>query len=818
MDDATTGKVDAEVGEHVALLETLFRNAPVGLAFVDRDLRYVHVSDALAAIGGLSREQLIGKTVPEARPRLWPSVGPYFRRALAGETIVNCDVSGVVGPSSSVRHWLVSFYPVRHRGEITGIGVVVNDITERKLAEDALAVRNALYAMLSRTNQAVVRCRSSDELYRRLCEIAVETGRFRFAWVGVRDGDRVRMVASAGEDGGYMDTLVVSLDEHDPRAHGPTGTAFREGRPVVLNDFMASAATKPWHENARRVGFAASAAFPLIERGLVVAVLTLYATVPSFFTDDLVTTLSEVTPSVSFALDAFQLERERARDEAELRQRDRAIGAASQGIVITDPSQPGNPIVYANPGFERMTGYPIAEVLGKNCRFLQGKDTSPEAVATLKRYVASGSGGNVEILNYRKDGTSFWNDLTLSPVLDAAGALTHFVGVQTDVTDRKLIEQQYRQSQKLEAIGQLAGGIAHDFNNLLMIINGNVELVLSSGDESEASCELLSEVVAAGERAAALTQQLLAFTRKQVLAVEVVDLSAVVAHTERMLRRLLSEDIVLRTTLDADGVRVLADRGQLSQILINLAVNARDAMGTGGLLEIETHTLPASCDIEGWSRRPPGDVACLIVRDDGAGMDEATRARVFEPFFTTKRTGTGLGLATVAGIVRQARGHIEVESEPGRGTVVSMYLPSAGPGGLLPGASEPARVTRGGTETILLVEDDRAVRTVIRRILLAAGYTVLEAATGREALALSDAHAGPLHLLISDVVMPEMAGRELADEISLRRPECRVLLLSGYTDEALERHGVEASAHAFLQKPFTPNALEIKVREMLAGA
>ncbi len=348
--------------------------------------------------------------------------------------------------------------------------------------------------------------------------------------------------------------------------------------------------------------------------------------------------------------------------------------------MITDPGQPDNPIVYASPGFERITGYGAEEVLGRNCRFLQGKDTDPVEVARLREAVRAGEPCTVELLNYRKDGTPFWNELSLSPVRDDGGRLTHFVGVQVDVTARRSLEEQFRQVQKMEAIGQLAGGVAHDFNNLLTIINGYSELLLQTLPAEDPSRALITEINKAGERSAGLTRQLLAFSRQQILAPRVLNLNEVVIDIEKMLRRLIGEDVQLDTVLDPRVWVVRADPGQVEQVLMNLAVNARDAMPGCGRLTIETRNIDLD---ETYARTHPdaraGPHVLLSVTDTGSGMSPEVQTRIFEPFFTTKGPGkgTGLGLPTVYGIIKQSGGHVAVTSVVGIGTTFKVYLPRA---------------------------------------------------------------------------------------------------------------------------------------------
>ncbi|PYO96969.1 MAG: hypothetical protein DMD60_08460 [Gemmatimonadetes bacterium] len=422
------------------------------------------------------------------------------------------------------------------------------------------------------------------------------------------------------------------------------------------------------------------------------------------------------------------------------------------------------------------------------------------------------------VRHWTKQGNRFEVDLIARP-LDFAGRHARLV-LARDVSAQRQLEEQLRQSQKMEAVGQLAGGIAHDFNNLLTAILGSTQLLLHNTPAGDPRREDAEEIRHAGLRAAELTRQLLAFSRRQVLAPKVLDLNAVVANMDRMLRRLLGEDVELATSLEPAAGAVNADPGQLEQVLLNLAVNARDAMPGGGRLSIGTTRFTLLEEhVERRHRMPAGDYVCLVVADTGVGMDETTQAHLFEPFFTTKEVGkgTGLGLATVYGIVKQSGGYIWVYSEPGHGTTVKIYLPR------VPGVAEaPVPLTepkpvRGGDETVLLVEDAAPVRTLARRSLEARGYRVLDAPDGPSALALSAGHGGGIDILVTDVVMPGMSGRELAERLAPQRPSMKVLYTSGYTDDTMVRQGVLTAGVAFLQKPFVPDTLARKVRDVLDG-
>ena len=463
-------------------------------------------------------------------------------------------------------------------------------------------------------------------------------------------------------------------------------------------------------------------------------------------------------------------------------------------------------------------GYSEREFLSLTLRDLRYPEDQASLDQELSRRTPEG-GVEVSARHHTKDGKPFEVDLVARP-LEFAGRRARLV-LAHDVTAQRQLEEQLRQSQKMEAVGQLAGGIAHDFNNLLTAILGSTQLLLNSTPEGDPRREDAEEIRNAGLRAAELTRQLLAFSRRQVLAPKMLELNAVVTNMERMLQRLLGEDVELVTSLAAATGAVSADPGQLEQVLLNLAVNARDAMPGGGRLSIATSRITVDEEhIERRHRLPAGDYACLAVTDTGVGMDEATQAHLFEPFFTTKEVGkgTGLGLATVYGIVKQSGGYIWIYSEPGRGTTVKVYLPRVRDAGDAPRASAPvATEVLGGDETVLLVEDAAPVRTLARRSLEVRGYRVLDAADGPTALELSARHGGRIDILVTDVVMPGMSGRELAQRLAPERPGMKVLYTSGYTDDTMVRQGVLTAGVAFLQKPFVPDTLARKVREVLDG-
>jgi two-component system cell cycle sensor histidine kinase/response regulator CckA len=499
-----------------------------------------------------------------------------------------------------------------------------------------------------------------------------------------------------------------------------------------------------------------------------------------------------------------------------------AVEQAVESIVITDTD---GTIQYVNPAFEHTTGYSRDETIGHNPRLLKSGKQDSEFYRELWKSIAQGEVWSGRFINRKKDGTLYEEEATISPVRDASGKLVNFVAVKRDVTKEVGLETQLRQAQKMEAVGQLAGGIAHDFNNLLTAVIGYSQLALRNLDDRNRLRSDISEIEKAGLRAAELTGQLLAFSRKQVFHPKNLTLNALVTDLQKMLSRLIGEDIDLVAMLDLELGTVKADPGQVQQVIMNLVVNARDAMTDGGKITIETANVDLGSD---YSSKHidvlPGAYCMLAISDNGCGMDEETRSHIFEPFFTTKGLGrgTGLGLSTVYGIVKQSGGGISVYSEPGRGTTFKVYLPR-----VVELADEydlaPTQLPLpNGDETLLLVEDEAAVRELAARVLREHGYTVLEASDPSWALAAIEQHLpNEVHLLVTDVVMPRMSGRDLAEQLAILRPDLRVLYVSGYTDRAIVHHGVLDENTPFLQKPFTSEGLVRKVREVLdapAGA
>ena len=501
--------------------------------------------------------------------------------------------------------------------------------------------------------------------------------------------------------------------------------------------------------------------------------------------------------------------------EAERERLNKAIEQSGEIIVITDAE---GSIQYVNPAFSDITGYDLEDVLGQNPRLLKSGEHGEEYYQDLWDTISSGKTWKGQFVNKRKDGSLYTEDATISPVFNPDGDIVNYVAAKRDVSDELKLEAQLQQAQKMEAVGRLAGGVAHDFNNMLGVILGRADIVLEKMTADQRYYADLMEIKKAGERSADLTRQLLAFARKQTIAPKVIDLNETVDGMLKMLQRLIGEDIEIAWIPGSDVWPVKIDPAQVDQILANLCVNARDAITGFGKVTIETGN---SIFDEAYCRDhagcPPGEYALLAVSDDGCGMDSETMSHLFEPFFTTRELGkgTGLGLSTVYGAVTQNNGFIHVYSEPGQGTTFKIYLPRHKTRTTPQPQTEPETTREHGHETILLVEDEPAILEVASMMLARQGYTVVEASTPGEAIRLATEHPGEIHLLMTDVVMPEMNGRDLARNILSLHPGVKCLFMSGYTANVIAHHSVLDEGVNFIQKPFSIKDLTDKVREAL---
>ena len=774
LEDARALRADVQDANLVTNFIAMMENTLDYIYFKDRNHVFTGASQTLVKLTDPSEHwsDLIGKTDYDVFPKEFAD--HYYsleKKVFEGGVDVAREVQPTLDNAGN-RGWVDNRkYPIKDvAGNIVGLFGVARDITAEKLAEDArrealdrlqklaALVPGVVFQFLLRPNGSMAFPYISEaarEVYGVGPEVAMEDAAFAFRMV--HPDDLAQVLASMAQS---ARDLTPWINEHRlRRADGELRYLYAKATPQRLDDGSVL-----WH------GF-----------------------------------ISDVTDLA-----------ERKRTEADLRIAATAF-ESQNGMLVTDANEV---ILKVNHAFTASTGYTAAEAVGNTPRLLSSGRHGPEFFTAMWECVRRTGTWQGEVWNKRKDGEVHPDWVTISEVRGSSGAVTNYVAAVSDMTDRRKLEDQLRHAQKLEAIGQLAGGVAHDFNNLLVVILNYSALALEPMKPDDPRGDYLREVIKAGERAATLTRQLLAFGRKQVLAPQALDLNRIVAAAEKLLQMLVGENIAVVTALGLDVDTVRADPSQVDQVLMNLAINARDAMPHGGTLTVATANATrdevAVDTLEGLSEAP--SFVALSVTDTGIGMDVATVARVFEPFFTTKEPGkgTGLGLSTVYGIAKQSGGTVTVSSVPGQGTTFTVYLPARGADAPVDvGPTHRAPRPSGGLETVLVVEDQEDVLRLTTRVLTRAGYTVLAASNGKEALQLACAHPGEIHLLVTDVMMPKMSGRTVATRLREERPRVLVLYMSGHTNDALGANGERDERTNFLAKPFTVRALTERVRSLL---
>jgi PAS domain S-box-containing protein len=740
------------------------------------------------------------------------------RRALLGET-VRGEILCYRVRATGAEHWsMVNATPLfDDSGQVRLAINIFADITEMRRAQAALEKHMRYLEGLNRVSGALQRTLDVEGA------LPVALSRL----LEVFDCDRVWLIQASESDGRFRIPFSAELPREGalqpapealPEAanFGEVATACQATEdPLVFGREYPLPNADFWTKTMGVGSLKAISVRPQVGRLWILCLLRPPASEP--WRGDDFAMFKDISLRIATALASMILYRDLRRSEEKYRT---LFERSLDGIFRIAPD---GAVLDANPAMLAMLGYTDrSELVGTRQALLlpAGGDAS-----------AHGDGGETfSVALSRRDGAPVWVEVNAQLIKRQSGEIAYYEGIVRNINDRKrseealkASEEKLRQAQKMEAVGRLAGGVAHDFNNLLTAINGFSDLLLMSVGKEDPRRSHLEEIRKAGARAAALTGQLLSFSRKQVLAPRVVDLNAVVKGMETMLRRLIGEDISLVAELEPHLKRVVADPNQMEQVILNLVLNARDAMPGGGELRIITanRSLREEERARAVLDAPAGEYALLSVRDTGTGMDDEVQARLFEPFFTTKAKdkGTGLGLSTVYGAVKQAGGALIVESAPGRGTDFSILLPEAAKGTGRPDLvklRDIALRSAGGTETILLVEDEDAVRRLARDVLEAAGYTVHEAPGGEQALELADRLKDrEIHLLLTDVVMGGISGRELSERLKAKRPATRVLFMSGYTEDAIIRHGVYTAQASFIGKPFSPASLTAKVREVL---
>jgi PAS domain S-box-containing protein len=698
----------------------------------------------------------------------------------------------------------------------------LEDRVQRRTAE--LRRLNRELQAISECNQTLLRATDEQGLIDEICRIVCDEAGYRMAWVGYAQHDEAKTVspvAWAGLEEGYLRTARISWSEATERGRGPTGKAIRCGQACYAQDFTTDEQVAPWREDALRRGYRSTIALPLKdEQARTFGALTIYSTEPNAFSTEELRLLEELAADLAFGITVIRARAERDQAEKTLALRSFALNSVHETTLLID--EQGH-IRDVNEECSRFLGYSREQLLQ-----MRVPDIDPEMPAACwpEHWAQLKAHGSLtfERLLRSKDGRIV--DFEINANYFEYGGIAYNLALARDITERKRAEeekaklqQQLHLAQKMEAIGQLAGGVAHDFNNILGIINGYSEGLLNECDLKDAQRASIKEILAAGQRAASLTRQLLAFSRKLVVQPKVLNLNLIIQGFEKMLRRLIGDEIEVRTMLAPNVSAVNADPNQMEQLLLNFCINARDAMPQGGRITIETANLEIADAIA--AQHPslmPGRYVILSVSDTGIGMDQEIQSRIFEPFFTTKgpERGTGLGLATVYGIVKQSGGHVSVDSAPGRGTTFRVYLQAVSQeAGAHQEISGPQELLRG-TGTVLLVEDAEPLRSLYGKILEDRGYTVLEAGDGERAIQLAGQHEGNIALLLTDVSLPKISGPALAKRLLQQRPTMKVLFMSGHSDEVVcgPDHLFDAGT-SFIQKPFAAEELFRMMREIL---
>jgi len=803
-------KIEAELAHERNLLRTLIDNLPNSHIFVkDRDSRFITTNTAHLKTLGVTSPEVIGKTdfdfFPEALAQKYYEDEQTVIQT--GQPLV--DIREPVIDYRGNRKWyLTTKVPLRNQQkEITGLVGISQDITNHKHAEDLLMAQQQILELIAKGSPL-------DEILHRTTQVVEDRSKEMFCSILLLDetGTVLHHGAAPSLPEAYQQAVDgISIGPNQ----GSCGTAAHRKETVIVSDIATDPLWEKYRELAMSYSLKACWSAPIFSTvGDVLGTFAIYykePRQPTTYDIDLIETAAHL---LGIAIERQQAETALQQSKQEFQT---LLNSITDYVWSANVHNGEVTYRYYSPVVERITGYPADH-------FMKGVEhwldlIHPEDRPTARAKMENEMAGELVEHEYRiirSDGEIRWLYGTTSPTVDETGRVIRLDGVVSDITERKKLEEQLSQAQKMEAIGTLAGGIAHDFNNMLTAIMGYADLSLAILAPDNAVYQDIEGIRKISQRAATLTGQLLAFARRQIIEPQPIDLNDLISNMSKMLRRLIGEDIELVTRPDPNLGQIKADPHQLEQILVNLVVNARDAMSGGGRLIIETANVTAD---PSHTELPAGEYVLLAVSDNGQGMSEEVRSHIFEPFFTTKEVGqgTGLGLATCFGIVKQNKGHIDVYSEVDQGTTVNVYLPRIAKNEAeteAAGATHSPAKLPAGRETIMLVEDEPSVRYLSGRMLRHYGYTVLEAANGSDALQLIEQQPPPdIDLLITDMIMPKIGGKLLANRLREQQPNAKILYISGYTSQKLA--GSLEPGTTFLQKPFSPDLLVRKVREVL---
>lgn len=800
--------------------EDVFRAISDPAMILDREQRMLAVNPAVERAVGVGQEELLGRHCYVVFHGLdHPPEGCPHQALLESSHPETMDMEMEVLSGT----YLVTVAPIfDENGRVSRIVHVAKDITERKQTEERIKKINTALKTIYEFNQKLVRAEDETSLLHELCEILLHAGGYRMAWVGYvawEKGKNVRPVAHAGFEDGYLDFLRISADDTE-RGRGPTGTAIRTGKPSVFQDIRNDPAFAPWRDMALERGYASSIGLPLMAGDVCMGALTIYAPEPYRFDEEEVKLLVDLADDLAYGVAALRARKahraaEKALTASEEKYR-RLVEMANDAIFVADAET--GVIIDANRRAGKLLDLPVEKIIGMHQTEIHPPEERDRYRAIFKKHAASGKIVADDIWVANSQGIHV--PVQISASTFTLGKRKIVQGIFRDMTERRLMEEQLAQAQKLEAIGTLAGGIAHDFNNILVPIMGYAELAASQIPKESRLYSYLNEVIEASKRARDLIRQILTFSRKGEEERKPLTLQPMIKETVKFLQSVLPSNVEVRVNIDPSAGPVFCSPAHIHQMIMNLCTNAYQAMaGKGGVLEIDLEGVELREGDVPDSSLKPGTYVRFSVKDTGIGMDRQTMSRIFEPYFTTKgldQGGTGLGLAVVYGIVKIYQGHIDVRSEPGRGSIFSVYLPESGADRQRHTEEAVAEENLTGSERILLVDDEQQVLQTLQGILEQLGYRVTSFNGSLQALEAFNASPHEYDLVITDQTMPSMLGEDLAKKILDIRPDIPIILCSGYNSLSVEKREAGAGGiRAILTKPVDRIDLARCVRQVL---
>jgi|GEM_PF-721727 len=789
-------------------------NLMEGCQIIDFDYRYLYLNDVAANQGRSTKEELLGHRMTEKYPGI-ETTDMFVKLMKCMEERISQQMENVFEYADGSKAWFdLHIEPVPE-----GVFILSIDITERKQAEEQILKANRVYAVISQINQMIVRTRSKDELFREACRIAIDIGQFQMAWIGLVDEQTklVNPVVHSGVEDGYLSAITKISIGDVPEGRGPTGTAIREGRHFICNDIGSDEVMCPWRDEALKRGYRSSIALPIKLSGKVIGAFSLYARVSHFFDQEEIVLLDEVTNDISFALETIETEKKRQEAERALCKSEEQFRLISENVadLIAVLDLEGRRL-YNSPSYKDILGDP--NKLRGTDSFQEIHPDDREKIQNIFREtVKTEIGQRAEFRLLCKDGSIRHIESQGSVVRDKDGKITSVVVVSRDVTEKKLLEQQFMRMQRMQSIGTLAGGVAHDLNNVLAPILLSLEMLKRSISD-ERSQKMIQTLEESARRGCDIVKQILGFARGLEEERSLLQIRDIIEDTYSIIKETFPKSISINQEIPKNSWTILGDATQLHQVVMNLCVNARDAMPDGGTIRISAENKIideqyAHMHIEA----KPGNYLMISIEDTGTGMPPDVVNRIFEPFFTTKERGkgTGLGLSTVYTIVKSHEGFINVYSEVGKGTTLKVYLPAAEMGQTSALKSQEKELLAGNGELILVVDDEASICEITKQTLETFGYRAVTASDGTEALAIYASQGKDIALVVTDMMMPIMDGSLTIRSLRKMNPSVKIIASSGLTTNDHATRESDLAVNAFIAKPYTAEKLLKAIHQVL---